>query len=218
MKISDAENELFLEWKKVREEFVEDGVADEDAYLASPKKILFVMKEANSPGGGDWDLRETLRDGGREATFNNLTRWVEGILSLPDDKPWEKMEVIDEGRRKDALQKIAIVNLKKSPGGHTTNPLELDAVAREDRSFLERQFKIYDPDIIICCGTQPGDRFHELKPYSDSTWVSTKRGVLYFEHKPKHFVILHAHPEARCADNFLYYSLIDAVQEILYQK
>ena len=45
-------------------------------------------------------------------------------------------------------------------------------------------------------------------------WRQTSRGVDYAEFKPGKYFISYVHPEARVADNLLYYGLIDAVREI----
>ena len=58
--IFEREQELFERWKS-DSSFVQDGVACEETYLESTPKILFVLKEVNDPGGGDWDLRSRLK-------------------------------------------------------------------------------------------------------------------------------------------------------------
>ena len=44
--------------------------------------------------------------------------------------------------------------------------------------------------------------------------MHTTRGVQYYEYEKGKFFIKYAHPEARVADNLLYYGLIDAVKEL----
>ena len=116
MSIFEREQELFERWVNdssfVRDGFVWDGVACEETYIKSTPKLLFVLKEVNDPEGGDWDLREFMRNGATGMTWNNITRWVEGIRNLPNDMPWEMLEYIDEERRQKALRTIAAVNLR----------------------------------------------------------------------------------------------------------
>jgi hypothetical protein len=213
MSIFKAEEELFAEWRACRPDFVADGVANEEAYLESSRKLLFVLKEVNSPGDGGWDLRDLLRTPDRYQTWNNITRWVEGIRRLPQDAPWHEFIEVDEERRRQALISIAAVNLKKSPGGHTTDAAELAKIAEEDKIFLNKQFLLYDADFIICCGTS--DVFHWLVSICENPdWKVTSRGIMFHEYKPGKFVISYSHPEARCAPSLLYYGLIDAVREI----
>ncbi len=216
MRINEKEDLLFAEWREKRPDLVADGIADEQAYSSISPKLLFVLKEVNDPGGGSWDLREFIHAGGRPQTWNNITRWTEGIRQFSNDIPWSDLESVDELRRKQALRSIAAINLKKTPGGHTTNLDGLAATATEDREFLNRQMELYDPDIIICCGSMTSDIFHSLIHFTEEpSWKMTRRGIWFHEFKPGKYVISYAHPEARVADYLLYYGLIDAVREIL---
>lgn len=213
--IKEREERLFSEWRELHRSLVTDGVVDEFAYAESSPKLLFVLKEVNDPGGGGWDLREFLRDeGGRPATWDNITRWVEGIRKLPGDVPWQELELIDIARRKTALRSIAVMNIKKVPGGHTANPDEIAAAAEIDRQFLLRQYELYRPDLTICCGT--AENFQAINAFgTEPKWQSTQRGVWFYSPQPEKHVISYSHPLARCAPPLLYYGLIDAVREIL---
>ncbi len=213
MSIRSQEEQLFSVWSSGRADFVTDGVVDERLYLESETKILFVLKEVNDLGGGGWDLREFVRSGGRAWTWNNITRWVEGVRSLPRDLAWESLETIDEPRRQAALSSIAAINLRKSPGGHTTDAARLAEDAEEDREFINKQVALYDPDYVICCGTS--DLFHSLVEFLQRpNWKRTSRGVWYHEPVAGKYVIEYSHPEARCANHLLYYGLVDALREI----
>ncbi|MFT3733718.1 MAG: hypothetical protein QM776_01555 [Rhodocyclaceae bacterium] len=214
MSITDAENNLFAEWRAKREGFVADGVADEQAYLQSNRKLLFVLKEVNDGNGGGWDLREYLRQGARAQTWANITRWTEGIRKIGEDFSWDELVEVDEDRRVSTLRSIAAINLKKSPGGHTSDPEELARISREDKVFLNRQFSLYAPDIVVCCGTS--GLFHALVTVSESIRLQkTRRGIAFHEYQPGKFIVDYAHPEARCASHLLYYGLVDAMREIL---
>ncbi len=118
--LNDREETLFDEWERnLRSEgkgFVRDGVVCARSYESSSPRIVFVLEEANDPGG-TWDLRGFLRDGAQGQTWNNVTRWTRGILTLPRIVPWEALEVIDKRARAETLRKIVAVNIKKTPGG-----------------------------------------------------------------------------------------------------
>ncbi len=214
MHINALEDQLFTEWKQNRPGFVADGVVDSATYLISYPKLLFILKEVNDPDGGDWDLREYMRDGARSQTWDTITRWVEGIRRLPEDIPWKEIDTIDGPRRRAALKSIAAINLKKSPGGSTADAGSIYRTGNEDRAFLNRQFQLYDADIVICSGTN--DPFHWLIDFSmRPEWEATMRGIAYHEFKPGKFIIAFSHPEARVPKCLLYYGLIDAIREIL---
>lgn len=213
MSIRCQEEKLFSDWSIGRSDFVTDGVIDEQLYLGSQKKLLFVLKEVNDLGGGGWDLREFVRAGGRAQTWNNIARWVEGIRNLPQDLTWDSLEVMDEPRRQAALSSIAVMNLRKSPGGHTTDVVRLKEDSNRDIELINRQIAIYDPDYLVCCGTS--DLFHSIVHFPQyPAWKRTARGVWYHEPRAGKYVIAYSHPEARCASNLLHYGLVDAIREI----
>jgi hypothetical protein len=219
VKIRALEDVLFAEWRRNRPGFVADGAVDETAYLASSPRLLFVLKEVNDPHGGDWDLREFLLDGGRAQTWNNVTRWIDGIRSLPDDIPWNAVAEITDGRRQRTLRSIVAMNLKKSPGGHTTDPAALSNAAAADAALINRQFALYEPDLVICCGADTSNIFDGLVDLGgEPRWKATRRGIRYREFQERRFVVSFAHPEARVGDCLLYYGLVDAIREIRFPE
>ncbi|MBC8283711.1 MAG: hypothetical protein H8E32_07860 [Nitrospinae bacterium] len=207
----------YLKGEKKRTQFVSDGVVDETAYLKSKIKILFILKEVNSEEGG-WNLKKYLKEkNDRSQTWNNITRWVIGTRKIQDSSHWEKdgLDTIDTARRKESLLSICAMNLKKSPGGHTTNERYLITAAKNDREYINKQYSIYQPDLTICCKTIVNNLFHELINFDKPIkWETTSRGVDYHKLSEKKHVISYTHPEARVQDNLLYYGLLDAIREI----
>lgn len=223
--ISERENELFNEWRPLRQGFVADGLPNEEAYSTSAVKLLFVLKEVNDPrDGGGWDLRKFIREGGRGQTWNNISRWIHGIRNLDTIPSWSFYKSITQKKdialkfRIDNLRSICAINLKKSPGGHTAKYGTLRKVAQQDRDFIRKQLSFYDPDITICCGT--GDLFHGVvsEEANKPVWKSTTRGIWHFEWPKGKHVISFAHPEARVQDSILFYALMDAIEEISHNK
>ncbi|EAS63581.1 hypothetical protein L4D04_20355 [Photobacterium angustum] len=184
----------------------------EQDYLNSDIKICIVLKEVNDPDGGGWDLREFLANGARPQTWNNIVRWVRGIRNIECDIPWKDLEHISEEERKSTLKSICAINLKKTPGTHTTDTASLNKVANEDSNYIERQFLLYNPDITICGGT--GDLFKGIAGFCEFEWKRTNRGVWWCERAPKKYVIAYCHPEARVDNPLIVYGLIDAIREI----
>lgn len=206
----EKQRALFDEWRILHPELVTDGVVDEDAYSKSKIKILYLLKEAN--GGENWDLCEFIAGGARAQTWDNITRWTMGIHNLNKDIPWNDMENISENQRKDILKSICAVNVKKTSGGYTADSKKLEEAAKEDSAFLRRQLAIYEPEIIICCGTDwlYFDYIYNYKP----EWKMTSRGIWYVREEGK-IIISYSHPEARTKECLLYYGLVDAVKEIV---
>ena len=211
MDIKAKEKEIFDKLRKIDPSIVEDGIVSEEEYLDSKYKILYIMKEVN--GGRDWNLKDFLYDGGRSQTWDNVARWTEGLLNINQEYNWSYLEENNENRRKYYLKKIGVINLKKTSGGYTSNDKEISRAAFENRNLIKKQVDLYDPDIIICCGTD--DDF--VTNYLESklvNWKMTKRGIQYIKCNNK-IIVSFAHPEARIRDAYLYYALIDGAREIL---
>ncbi|MZI95870.1 hypothetical protein F9817_22040 [Vibrio sp. CAIM 722] len=216
MNITERESELFNKWKNNRIGFVSDGVVSEQDYLNSKIKLCFVLKEVNDVHGGGWDLREFIRTGSRAQTWNNVTRWVQSINNGNADIPWIDLESVSEKQRVDTLRTICAMNLKKSPGTHTTVRANFDAVVAEDKKFINEQYDIYNADLTICCGTGWDLRF--ALDLNDEQVYETSRGIKWFVNHQNKPVVMYAHPAARVQDSLLLYGLIDAVREIKHNK
>lgn len=211
MSIQEKEKIIFDKLKRENPTIVEDGVVDEKQYLESKFKIVYVMKEVN--GGSGWNLRDFLFEGGRSQTWDNIARWTEGIFNLQEDFSWKYLTENNEIRRKTYLRKIGTINLKKTPGKHTSNHKEISIAATENREIIKQQIELYNPEIIICCGTSSDF----IKCYLESNnvnWSMTRRGVEYIRNENQ-IIVSFAHPEARVRDAYLYYPLVDAIREIV---
>lgn len=217
MSIRDEEKQLFNEWEKNRKGFVRDGVVSEHDYQTSSLKIVFILKEVNDPDGGGGDLRKFLSEGARpeprDQTWDNVTRWVRGIQNLPSIREWSFYEEITRDCRKETLKSIVAMNLKKSPGGHTTAPKTLAAAARANKDYIRRQYSLYDPDITICGGV--GELFRKAVGHR-MKWQETTRGVRWYERNARKYVVSFSHPAARVTDSLLLYGLLDAVREMMW--
>lgn len=121
MSIRELEEKLFDEWQEKekleynnenKKNFVRDDLVDEESYFKAPVKILYLLKEVNG-GDKDWDLCEFVKNGGRSATWNNITRWTKGIFRYREELNWSFLEEITEDSREEILKYIIAVNLKK---------------------------------------------------------------------------------------------------------
>lgn len=212
MSIKDVETKLFNQLKINNPSIVTDGVVNEKEYLDSKYKILYIMKEVNSYQNGGWSLTEFISNGAIPQTWDNVARWTEGILNLEKDFDWEYLSRANDLRRNIYLKKIASINLKKTAGKHTSIANEIGIAAKNNKDIIKKQVDMYQPNIIVCCGT--GGLFVKDCLESDLTWQMTSRGIEYIIFD-KTIIVSFSHPEARVADQYLYYALIDAISEIL---
>ena len=213
MDITLNEDALFAKWSNGRSDFVTDGVVSEVDYHNSALKICFVLKEVNDLGGGGWDLRQFIREGARYQTWNNVTRWVRCIKEIDVDHTWADVESVTDEDRVNVLSSICVMNLKKSPGSHTTERIGFDKAVEEDKEYIKEQYHLYYPDITICGGT--GWHLRHALCLNENEIFVTKRGVQWFVNHLNKPVIIYSHPEARVSPNLLLYGLIDAIKEIL---
>lgn len=212
MSIKDAETKLFNQLKIKNLSIVTDGIVNEKEYLGSKYKILYIMKEVNSYQKDGWSLTDFLSNGAIRQTWDNVASWTEGILNLEKDLDWEYLSGDNELRRHKYLKKIASINLKKTPGSHTSIAKEISMAAKNNKEIIKKQVDIYQPDIIVCCGTS--GLFAKDCLESGLTWQMTSRGIEYMI-LDNTIIVSFSHPEARVADHYLYYALIDAIREIL---
>jgi hypothetical protein len=213
--VRKAEQRLFTRWQANGRPFVGDGVVDEVAYLASRPRLLFVLKEVNSPDNSDWDLRTFIADGARSQTWNNVTRWVRGIRALPEELSWEDLALVTQDQRREVLRSIVAVNLKKEPGGHTTKNETLSEAVHRDAPLIREQLELYQPDLTIACGSITASLLGEVMSLPHP-WATTKRGIPFARSDALGTVISYSHPGARVNDALLHYGLVDAIRELLH--
>lgn len=211
MGIKEQEDAWFAELRKEHPSAVADGVVDEKEYLQTTPKIVFILKEVN--GGAGWDLREFLQGGGRAQTWNNITRWTKGLIEPETANDWNEYRYISPEQREQYLRKIVTVNLKKIPGGSVSDGREIYKHGSANLDFIEKQLRLYEPDLAICCGT--GGALYEMwHGDDDAEWESTSNDIWYFRHDCVPF-ISYKHPAARMKADRLFYELMSAVKECI---
>lgn len=215
MDIEKRQQELFDKLRQADPSIIMDGVSDEKQYISAPYRIMYVLKEVN--GGSGWSLCDHLQSGGRDRehdpTWDNIARWTEGIFNLPKELPWSELEKDCWTRRERILPKICAINVKKTSGSYVSDENKIYTAARSNADILLQQLTLYDPEIVICCGTE--DAFVDACfSGKQIEWKMTTRGIWYFRDEDK-IVISFSHPAARVKYCYLYYALLDAVKEIL---
>lgn len=159
---------LFEEWRERHESencssenisksnFIPDGIIDEASYMQSPKKILFVAKEAAclkkgntieknfeiAQNDGFWCRRVVLGEEGGTRFSSGLALLANAILNENFETPEKDIS---------ALRYVAFMNINKR-GGFTECETDLDAYVEKYKDLIDREIKIISPDIIVCCG------------------------------------------------------------------
>ncbi len=81
--------------------------------------------------------------------WHTISRWSAGIQKV--FPPFDKIDNWDS--KKEAIQKIAAINLKKTSGGANSDSSVINAYCKQDSQLLNRQIDLIKPDVIVTCGT-----------------------------------------------------------------
>ena len=144
-KLRRDEASLMTEWQTRWAQsacFNADGVVDYERWSALPdrKHIVVLLKETNGLHGS---LVEFLYHGGSKTyyrTWNNVARWANMILN---GTYWK---FVPKSSLDDMVRNIAVVNLKKCPGGAIASSKAVRQAARQDADLLKCQIQLYEPD------------------------------------------------------------------------
>jgi hypothetical protein len=159
-----------------------DGCIDRKQYFDAEPKILWILKEAYGEGAGNPPsvtqyILDCINDCNfyqARGTYNPIVYITYGILkgkSLKnrkdgDEKYWihmenltNKTENMAEDRKNEiedmfeTLKQIAIINVKKTPGGTKTPDFTVISEAYSKyKDLLHQQIETLNPDVIICGG------------------------------------------------------------------
>lgn len=160
-----------------------DGIVDEAVFYAQTKKVIFLLKETNGNDDrgetqesySDWDYRGWLQHqqandepGDEENSrafykkaFTNLCMWLDVFYDILSGKhiSYEEYQAngrLDTEKLRKNLSKTAIVNLKKTWGGASTDWKDLNSYLQSKVALevLRKEIAYIDPDIVICGSNQ----------------------------------------------------------------
>ena len=215
-----AENRLFRSWQRRRPDLLRDGALGGPAstFLTAPVRGLFVLKEPND-SGARWssagaDLRlQTDAFAELRSTFPVLlllTALAQSPgLALPFDLARERLR--EPETRRALLRSIALVNLKKTPGGPVCYHRSLAAAVQQDGDLLNRQLALYRPHLTITGGSSVFALLGELRDHSCAT-ESRATHRPSFADPQLGLCLSFFHPQATKGFRFLYELLRDSLQ------
>lgn len=156
-----AENRIFARWQRRQPALLRDGALGglESTYVSAPVRVLFLLKEPNDSGerwsANGADLRlQTDAFAELRSTFPVmllLTMLLQSPgLGLPFSVARE--QVRERAVRRGLLRSIAMVNLKKTPGGPVCNDRSLAVAVAAEGDLLREQLALYRPHVTIAGG------------------------------------------------------------------
>lgn len=170
-------NELFAEWMECLDDtdkplFCKDGLmlkayqtekSIDTLWDESPRRVMFVLKDKNTPDGDD--IRLWLTDGkrgkmnrklnGGEVTktgfLPNIARILYGLVVETKGFDQLDMEKVVEVWN---TVPFAFVEAKKLAGYSTVDKPQIEQALERDGKFLLREIEILNPNIIVCCDAE----------------------------------------------------------------
>ena len=151
-------------WKKKYQQngyqrFIDDGIVCVEKWenQLSPR-VCFFLKEAYTSNENGYNLTEELHNASNPWTmWKKIAIWTQAIHNAFDNK----REYNDKDLRaneKEIIDRISVVNVKKSNGQHSSDYDDLKKYAEEDKAEIKKELEIIQPDIIVC-----GNNFSLLK-------------------------------------------------------
>jgi hypothetical protein len=178
--------------------YVIDGIIDTEKYLASKYRILWILKDPNSDE--TWSYLEKFKDkewlkrcGKSIPTLRRIIYITYGILR---DAIWEKIPDAKDEKSFEPLQEIALINIKKTPGGGSVADESIQDAYNKDSKLLKHQIETYDPDIIILGNTLQYFNANDFKNLENTVRQISDFGNHYYDTGEKLYI--HTwHPAAR---------------------
>lgn len=175
---------------------IKDGIVNVDKYLASDLKIMWILKEVNSPDDEDWDMRDVLKNlksecgtkvkTGWASTFNSIIYTTYGILNKKFKQDIPKTD--EDPQIIDVLNNIAFVNVKKVSGGAKAIHNKLEDFHKKHGKILKKQIEVFNPDVIIC-----GNILEIIDDFGND-YENIKENGMVFYSSSKHIIIDAYHP------------------------
>ena len=198
---------LFEEWRLSRDEyqnnFAPDGIINEIEWEATNPKIMLMLKETNDYNDDVCKLVREVWEGTKYPIWNNIARWTYGISNIRDGYYPAFVEANRPENMKKSVMKIAIMNLKKTTGGGSSDMEIIQEYALRDKSFISRELELIKPKVVICGSTFDivkkifgSENFHEVE---GSDGYLFRFGEIVF--------INYWHPASRFPAKLLYHTI-----------
>jgi hypothetical protein len=206
---------LFDDWElAIGGEFQRDGIVDREKYGVAPRWILFVTKEANN-------ILKDQRVQAREASLELLTRGIHGWAYWRTLARWSyallnnfaDLDIVEQNyARSGALLSVAIMNLKKIPGGSKALPKRIEEFATINAGWIIREIELINPQVIVCGGVGQTLRT-VLCPAAETRVTCYGISYFYWGHVP---VFDYRHPQYISAASELDPPLVKSAKQLLH--
>lgn len=202
-------NKLFVEWEdsvpEYKGKFIKDGILNETKYNSAKSKILFLMKEPNNREQMAGDFREWWKNSISHTFPIRIAEWSYGLLN--NFPPYD--EIRDQSKlAHEAIQHIALANIKKSGGGGNSEYAMMKHHLTLNFGLLHKQINIINPEIIIL-GTSWQKLRNQIFP--DIKWMDSGYDKAIGKHNQTKVIDFY-HPSSRNAPAAAYSLLQNIVR------
>ena len=158
-------DELFSYWQNKdpngdidhSDRFIKDGVVCPEKWFSQEVRPLFLFKEAYTTKG-DNEMKDLIKDHlirtdkPIDKMWERVSDWTRGLMFLSETGeilPFASQEKI-KFYGNEYIQKIAVINVKKSSGEKLSNDDNLRKYSKYDAEEIVEQLELCDPTLIIC--------------------------------------------------------------------
>ena len=137
--------------------FIKDGVVCPEKWFSQEVRPLFLFKEAYTTKG-DNEMKDLIKDhlirtdNPIDKMWERVSDWTRGLMFLSETGeilPFASQEKI-KFYGNEYIQKIAVMNIKKSSGAKESERENLLKYADYDAEEIYMQLEICDPTVIVC--------------------------------------------------------------------
>ena len=215
--LTEKLNELFKKWEDHIEEyqgkFVRDGIINEDEWVKTNPKVLFIAKEANQYGNqttGDFRVDWKNNDSNYPFAYR-IAEWSFGILNnfpvfnnISPKSPYYH----------ELLQKISFLNIKKTGGIGNSNGVIIGQHFDRNQKFLLKEIELINPDIIIL--SLSFNTYIREKIFGDIEWQPSGYDINVARWKNARLIDFY-HPSSRNGPGASYSLLQNVVQSKVFR-
>ena len=126
-----------------------DGITDIEEYNISPIKILWILKEPDAKKQASWDLRKQHKNVKTYKYWKRTYKLIIKISYALINNIYDYKLIPSENKIDDILNKIAIINIKKTGGHPQAIQKEISNMYKKCRVIIQKQIEYINPTIII---------------------------------------------------------------------
>lgn len=163
--VNEKLNIVLEKWKQTIQKefpaksFVSDGIINEKYWQSCKPKILILIKEVNSEEDDFKSISALVNDKighksqlWKYVAWHNIGRVTNGLLKVHQNKQIISIQNAEKERQQ-VLKNIAVMNIKKIPGGASSDDEKIMLHAKKYQNFIQEEIEAINPDIIILGGT-----------------------------------------------------------------